>query len=743
MSAFLLEVLSEEIPAHCQGWGAAALTTLLCRRLQALGVPHGVPQSYATPRRLAVALDGLPARIDRDEERKGPREGAPEAAIAGFARSAGVARAELELRQTGAAGSRRPGRAWFAVIRRPGVAVADLLAEAVPDAMAAMPWPRSMRWGSHEVRWVRPVLSILALFDGAVVPFRFGPIAASATTRGHRVLAPAAFEVAGFDDYRQRLEAAFVLIDAGERRRRIARDAARLAAAEGLTVAGLAPDGGDGEDEAGSALLDEVAGLVEWPLATIAGFDPAFMALPAEVLATAMRRHQRYFPLRDASGALAPRFVFVADRAPASQQGDACPPRHNDVIATVAAGNRRVLAARLADARHFWDSDREQSLESRLPALAGILFHAQLGSVADRAARLERLAPILAHRVPGCDGVLAARAGRLAKADLASLTVGEFPELQGAMGGHYARHDGEDEAVAQAIAEHYAPRGPAEACPTRPLSVALALADKIDALAGFFAIGRQPTGSRDPFALRRAALGVVRLVLENRLRLPLGAAFAAACQGWRGPVDAQDEEATVAGLVAFTVDRLEIHLLEAGWQRGAVRAVLRGAPEDDLARALARLEALAAFLAGGDGPRLLAARRRAANIVRIEQKKDGQSFAGACDHALLVEEQERALAAALAAARTRSRKALAGERFADAMAALAGLREPLDAFFEHVTVNAARPGQAKTGAVAAGDLRANRLRLLAAVARAMDEVADFSAIEPPRDQRLPPAWQSP
>ncbi len=722
MSAFLLEVLSEEIPARRQGWGAATLAAAICRRLQALGVPHRAPQSHATPRRLIVALDGLPAEIDRDEERKGPREGAPETAIAGFARRAGVDRAALELRQTG--GARRPGRAWFAVLRRPGVAVADLLAEAVPEAMAAMPWPRAMRWGSHEARWVRPVRSILALFDDAVVPFRFGPIAACDTTCGHRVHLPGVFAVNGFEDYRQRLEAAFVLIDAGERRRRIARDAARLAAAEGLTVADLAPGGEDG-------LLDEVAGLVEWPLAMIADFDPAFLALPGEVLATAMRRHQRYFPLRDASGALAPRFVFVADRAP--QQGEAAA-----IADTIAAGHRRVLAARLADARHFWDRDRAQSLESRLPALAGMLFHAELGSVADQAARLERLAPILARHVPSCDRALAARAGRLAKADLASLTVGEFPELQGVMGGHYARHDGEDEAVARAIAEHYAPRGPAQACPERPLSVALALADKIDALAGFFAIGRQPSGSRDPFALRRAALGVARLVLENRLRLPLGAAFAAACQGWRGLAGARDEDATVAALIAFMVDRLEVHLVEAGWQRGPVRAVLRGAPEDDLARALARLEALAAFLAGGDGPGLLAARRRAANIVRIERARDGRGFAGAWDRALLVEEQERALAAALAVARARSREALAGERFGDAMAALAGLRAPLDAFFAHVTVNATGANMAKTGAVAAADLRVNRLRLLAGVAGAMDEVADFSAIETPRDEPAAP-----
>lgn len=758
MSAFLLEVLSEEIPAGRQGWGAATLAALLAARLQALGVAHDPPRSYATPRRLTVAFDGLPASVDRDEERKGPREGAPEKAIEGFARSAGVARTDLELRpiargkapagDRGAA--RRPQRAWFATVRRPGSATADLLAEAAPAAMAAMPWPRSMRWGANEVRWVRPVLSILALFDGAVVPFRFGPVAAGAATRGHRVLAPEAFDVTGFEEYRQRLEAAFVLIDAGERRRRIARDAARLAAAEGLALAH--PQGrparcaqGGGEDGPCEELLAEVAGLVEWPLAMIGGFDPAFMALPGEVLATAMRRHQRYFPLRDATGALAPRFVFVADRAPApgtgcGMHGEGAHPRgpkrsetgeaqQAAIERTVIAGNERVLAARLADARHFWDRDRERSLESRLPALADVLFHAGLGSVGDQAARLRRLAPRLARHIPGCDGALAERAARLAKADLASLMVGEFPELQGIMGGHYARHDGEEEAVARAIAEHYAPRGPAEACPTRPLSVAVALADKIDTLAGFFAIGRRPTGSRDPFALRRAALGIVRLALENRLRLPLAEVFAAACEGWRGIAG----EETAAELAAFVAERLEVHLVEAGWQRGPVRAVLRGggrrtAAEDDPARAAARLEALVAFLAGGDGASLLAARRRAANIVRIEERKDGRAFDGAFDDRLFERDEERALAAALAAAGERSRQALAGECFADAMAALAGLRAPLDAFFERVTVNAAPSAKDSPGEGTAG-LRANRLRLLAAVAAAMDEVADFSAIE--------------
>lgn len=758
MSAFLLEVLSEEIPAGRQDWGAATLAALLSARLQALGVAHDPPRSYATPRRLTVAFDGLPASVDRDEERKGPREGAPEKAIEGFARSAGVARADLELRAiargkaTATGRGAHPQKAWFAIVRRPGIATAALLAEAVPDAMAAMPWPRSMRWGANEVRWVRPVLSILALFDGAVVPFRFGPVAAGAATRGHRVLAPDAFDVTGFDEYRRRLEAAFVLIDAAERRRRIARDAAGLAAAEELTTAHPqerpsrdAQDGGEGSPC--EELLAEVAGLVEWPLAMIGSFDPAFMALPGEVLATAMRRHQRYFPLRDATGALAPRFVFVADRAPApdtghrtrgegahsrglqqSQTGEAPPA---SIERTVIAGNERVLAARLADARHFWDRDRARSLESRLPTLADILLHAGLGSVGDQAARLQRLAPRLARHIPGCDGALAERAARLAKADLASLMVGEFPELQGVMGGHYARHDGEGEAVARAIAEHYAPRGPAEACPTQPLSVAVALADKIDTLAGFFAIGRRPTGSRDPFALRRAALGIVRLVLENRLRLPLAEAFAAACEGWRGIAG----EETAVELATFVADRLEVHLVEAGWQRGPVRAVLRGggrqaAAEDDPARAAARLEALVAFLASDDGTSLLAARRRAANIVRIEEKKDGRAFGGAFDRGLFERDEERALAAALAAAEERSRQALAGERFADAMAALAGLRAPLDAFFERVTVNAA-PSAKGSGrpCEAASGLRANRLRLLAAVAAAMDEVADFSAIE--------------
>ena len=697
MADLLFEIFSEEIPARMQQRAARDLRDLILKTLAAQGIAPEASACDATPRRLLVTLTGLPERQeDLEEERKGPKVGAPDKAVEGFARSAGVAVSDLEQRDTD------KGPCWFAVVRRSGRAMAELLAEVLPEAMSALPWPKSMRWGDHDVRWVRPIVSILALLDGAVVPFSFGPVASGDSTCGHRFLAPARFAVADAADYREKLAAAHVLIDSAERHRRIAEGIAALAQAESLTV----------EDNPG--LLDEVAGLVEWPVPMIGGFDAAFMEVPPEVLVTEMTQHQRYFPLRDARGALANRFAFVAN----SMGGE------NGAV--IVAGNERVLAARLSDGRHFWDQDHKRTLESRVPDLDKVVFHARLGTLGEKVERVERLAGHLAASIPGCDAELARRAARLAKADLTSEMVGEFPELQGVMGGYYARADGEDPAVAAATGEHYAPQGPSDACPTAPVSVAVALADKIDTLAGFFAIDEKPTGSRDPYALRRAALGVIRLILENGLRLRLRALFvrSAGDQLVHGGFEVlrhTDLETSVGpacdALLAFFADRLKVHLREQGVRHDLVDAVF-ALGDDDLVRVLARVEALAGFVASEDGANLLAAYKRAANIVRIEEKKDGVTFGPDFDPALLEAAEEKAVAAALAAANDDAGPALDDELYQNAMTALAKMRQPVDAFFDGVTVNADDPA-----------LRTNRLRLLSAIRATLDRVADFSRIE--------------
>ena len=697
MADLLFEVLSEEIPARMQRRASQDLHDLIVKALAEQGIAPAATACDATPRRLIVTLTGLPARQeDLEEERKGPRVGAPEKAVEGFARSAGIEVSALEQRDTD------KGPCWFAVVKRPGRAMAELLAEVLPGAMAAVSWPKSMRWGDHDVRWVRPIVSILALLDGTVVPFAFGPVVSGDSTCGHRFLAPARFSVSGIADYREKLAAAHVVVETAERRRRIAEGIAAFAAAEGLVV----------DDNPG--LLDEVAGLVESPVPMVGGFDAAFMAVPPEVLVTEMTQHQRYFPLRDASGALANRFVFVAN----STGGEGG--------AVVVSGNERVLAARLSDGRHFWDQDRKRTLESRVPDLDKVVFHAKLGSLGEKVERVERLAGHLADLIPGCDGALARRAARLAKADLTSEMVGEFPELQGVMGGYYARNDGEDPAVAAATGEHYAPQGPSDTCPTAPVSVAVALADKIDTLTGFFAIDEKPTGSRDPYALRRAALGVIRLVLENGLRLNLRELFVRSAGdqtvfgGWN-LLEHADLAATVGpacdGLLAFFADRLKVHLREQGVRHDLVDAVF-ALGDDDLVRLLARVEALQGFVASEDGANLLAAYKRAANIVRIEEKKDGAAFGPEFDAALLEAPEEKAVAAALAAANAEAGPALDAELYQNAMTALAKMRQSVDAFFDHVTVNADDPA-----------LRANRLRLLSAIRATLDRVADFSRIE--------------
>ncbi|WP_439814633.1 glycine--tRNA ligase subunit beta [Zavarzinia sp. CC-PAN008] len=699
MPDFLLEIFGEEIPSRMQARAAADLKHQFAERLKAQGIAHGAVTTYVTPRRLALIARDLPAaQADQTEERRGPRVGAPDKAVDGFLASAGITRDQAEEVETD------KGRFYVARLFKPGRRTVAVLGEIVAGLLWDFAWPKSMRWGaepstglSSKLNWVRPIHGVIALFDGDVVTLpltREGDaghgIAAGRSTQGHRFMSRGPVTIDDPHAYVAALREAKVMAVADERRDLIARAAAELAFAKGLEIV---PDEG---------LLDEVTGLVEWPVPLMGRIDDAFMDLPPEVLATAMRTHQKYFAVRPRGGTgLAPWFITVANIAAP------------DGGARIVAGNERVLRARLSDARFFWDSDRKETLESRVAALSGIVFHAKLGTVAQKIERVRALAKALLPYVPGADAAGVDRAALLAKADLVSGMVGEFPELQGIMGRYYARLQGESDTVAEAIAEHWQPQGPGDACPTAPVSVVVALADKLDTLAGFFGVNEKPTGSKDPFALRRAALGVIRLVLENRLRVALLPVFAAAARG-----HGQDGDTVAADLLAFFIDRLRVHLREQGKRHDLVAAVLGTGTEDDIVRLIARVEALAAFLGTDDGANLLAAQRRAGNILRIEQKKSGERFDQDPDPALYAQDEERALAAKLGTASAATTSAVAAEDYAAAMAALATLRAPVDAFFDRVTVNAPE-----------APVRANRLALLSRINATMALVADFARIE--------------
>ena len=682
MAELLLELLSEEIPARMQDRAAADLKRLVCDRIEKAGLTFDSAEAYVTPRRLTLVIDGLPDKQpDITEERKGPRADAPEQAIEGFLKSVGLTRDRVEERET------PKGKVLFAVIEKAGAPTADVLAEILPDAIGALPWPKSMRWGAGESRWVRPLHSVLGLFDGALIRLDFMGLEAADTTAGHRFMAPDEITVSGFADYRDKLRTAYVMLDSAERREVIEKDAALIAEAEGLT---LKPDAG---------LVAEVAGLVEWPVVLIGAIDARFMDLPAEVLTTSMRHHLKHFALLDGDGNLAPRFVVVANNHAA------------DGGRQIVAGNERVLRARLADAKFFWDQDRKRSLESRIPDLDALVFHAKLGSVGEKVSRIEALAVEIAKSIEGAVEADVRQAARLCKSDLVTGMVGEFPELQVVMGRYYALAEGESAAVADAIAEHYAPKGPNDACPTAPASVAVALADKIDTLIGFWRIDEKPTGSKDPFALRRAALGVIRLIVENNLKISLLPLF--------GNITSQVGSSFAQDLLGFFADRLKVHLKEKGVRNDLITAVFALGDEDDLVRLLKRVEALGTFLDSEDGEHLLTAYRRAANIVRIEEKRDGESYDGIeVDYDSLHEGDERVLNMRLIEVWELSDAALRHEEFATAMSALARLRRPVDDFFDNVTVNCDDE-----------DLRRNRLRLLSTIRNTMDRVADFSKIE--------------
>jgi glycyl-tRNA synthetase beta chain len=671
MPELLLELFSEEIPARMQARAAEDLSKALASALAP--VLQAAPRSFHGPRRIGLVADLAASVTLPGREERGPRIGAPAAALEGFLRKHGATR-EMLVEEAG-----------FLVLRKPDetLAAAELVARSLPPCLRAFPWPKSMRWNGP-FTWVRPLQRILCLLDGAVVPFAIpdSDLASADRSEGHRILSPGAFLVRDFAQFEAELRARHVVLDAGERARLIEEGLASLAAAEGLRVV---PDRG---------LLEEVAGLVEWPVPFLGRIDSGFMDLPPELMRTTMRVNQRYFALVDAAGNSAPRFGLIANIVP------------NDGGAALVAGNERVLRARLSDARFFWDQDRKQRLEDFLPKLDSVVFHAKLGTQGQRVARLESLARFLAPIV-GADADLAARAARLAKADLSSGLVGEFPELQGIIGRYYALHWGEEARVAEAIGAHYRPLGATDAVPAEPIAMAVALADKLDQLAGFFAAGEKPSGSGDPFALRRAALGILRIIREGRLRLPLAPAIAAASSGHGQPVPAD--------LLDFLLERLRVQLRAEGARHDLVTASI--GQNDDILRILARAKALETLVDSDSGRNLLAAYKRAQNILRIEEKKDGP-HSGPVDVALLTLPEEASLMAALNAAEAATQAAAAGEDYDGAMAALAALRDPLDAFFASVIVNDSDAA-----------CRRNRLRLLARLRGAMDGVAEFSKIE--------------
>jgi glycyl-tRNA synthetase beta chain len=703
MPDLLLELFSEEIPARMQARAAEDLRKAVTDRLVDAGLVYEGAKAYVTPRRLTLAVYGVPVhQPDSREEKKGPRVGAPEAAIAGFLKSAGL----KSLRDAKVQPDKR-GDFYVAVIERPGRAALDVIAEILPEVIKSFPWPKSMRWGAQSkepgsLQWIRPLHSIAATFgpeteEPDIVPFAADGIKAGNETRGHRFMAPEPFTVRRFADYASKLDKAKVVLDAERRRNIILTEAKQLAFAQGLELV---------EDE---GLLAETAGLVEWPVVLIGSFDEHFLQIPDEAIRATIRNNQKCFVLRDAAHAkLVNKFILVAN-IEAEDGGKA-----------IVAGNERVIRARLSDARFFYETDLKTRLEDRLPKFEDIVFHEKLGSQAERIERIERLAGELAPLV-GADVAKAKRAARLCKADLLTEMVGEFPELQGTMGKYYAEEQGEDEAVAHAIEDHYRPKGPDDLVPSEPVSIAVALADKIDTLVGFWAVGEKPTGSKDPFALRRAALGVIRLVLDNKIRLPLVRITQTAAVGLIETETRQaalDRRQLPTDLLAFFADRLKIQLREQGARHDLVDAVFALEGQDDLLLIVRRVEALGKFLDSEDGKNLLAGYKRATNIIRIEEKKDGRAYTGAPQSKLYRQAEEKALAAAIDAAKVEAARAVEKEDFAAAMRAMAKLRPAVDAFFEKVTVN-----------VEDKALRENRLKLLNQIREATRTVADFSRIE--------------
>ncbi|HEX2632762.1 MAG TPA: glycine--tRNA ligase subunit beta [Bradyrhizobium sp.] len=701
MPDLLLELFSEEIPARMQAKAADDLRRMVTDRLVAEGLVYEGAKAFATPRRLALTVHGIPARQpDLKEERKGPRVGGPDAAIAGFLKATGLA----SLDQATIQRDPKKGDFYVALIEKPGRGTLDVLADILPVIIRTFPWPKSMRWGERSARpgalqWVRPLHAIVASFgleteQPDIVNFAIDGIAAGQTTFGHRFMAPGPISVRRFEDYEAKLLDAKVVLDAERRKDAILTDARQLAFAQGYDLV---------ED---SGLLDEVAGLVEWPVVAMGSFEQDFLSIPPEVIRATIRNNMKCFVVSESNTAkLTNKFILTAN-IEASDGGKA-----------IVAGNERVIRARLSDAKFFYESDLKLKLEDRLPKFDNIVFHEKLGTQAERIRRIERLAAEIAPLV-GADVEKAKRAAHLAKADLLTDVVGEFPELQGLMGKYYALAQGEDASVAAASEEHYKPQGPTDRVPSDPVSVAVALADKIDTLVGFWAIDEKPTGSKDPYALRRAALGVIRLIVENKIRLNLIPLVARHIATFVNAQASTDIDRKCIDLLAFFADRLKVQLREQGARYDLVDAVFALESQDDLLTVVRRVEALGRFLDTDDGKNLLAGTKRAANILRIEEKKDGKAYDGMPDVSLYRLVEEKALAKAIGQVKAEASTALAKEDFAGAMSAIAKLRPVVDAFFDRVKVN---DDDSK--------VRENRLKLLNEIRDATRAVADFSKIQ--------------
>ncbi|MDE2445529.1 MAG: glycine--tRNA ligase subunit beta [Alphaproteobacteria bacterium] len=736
MPELLLELFSEEIPARMQSKAADDLKSLVTNALVDAGLTYEGAQVHSTPRRLVLAIEGLDAQAaDTREERKGPRVDAPQPAIDGFLKSTGLTLDQLTIQED------KKGKSYIAVINKKGRAATDVVAEIVPLIIRTFPWPKSMRWGSGTLRWIRPLQSILCTFDGEVVPFDVDGIKSGNTTRGHRFLSEGAIEARRFDDYAGALHKAHVIVDANARAETIRADAKNLAFAQGLEMI---------EDE---ALLKEVAGLVEWPVVLMGSFDKNFLQVPPEVIITTIKNNQKCFCLRDKAGKLSHHYLLVANTIA------------KDGGKTIIHGNNKVIAARLSDAKFFWDQDRKIPLADLLPKLDTITFHAKLGSQGERVKRIEALAGEIAKTI-GADVEKAKLAARLAKADLVTGMVGEFPELQGLMGRYIALEQGVDAEVADALRDHYKPQGPSDSIPVSKVGQAVALADKLDTLIGFWTMEEAPTGSKDPYALRRAANGYTNIVVKKQIAVKLIKLIRAhlfpqldseVVVSENGPnylvnikvlfngfivgpygdsnLQSRPDAAALSALVneakefvvermvcnkllAFFADRLKVYLKDQGQRHDLIDAVFALGGQDDLLMVTRRVEALSKFLDSDDGKNLLAGVKRASNILRFEEKKEGATFRGRVDHNILIKGEEKALNREVDSAASLAHKAIEAEDFEGAMRVLSKLRAPVDAFLDHTTVNDPDP-----------TFRANRLRLLNRIREATAEVADFTKIE--------------
>ncbi|UWQ36352.1 glycine--tRNA ligase subunit beta [Leisingera aquaemixtae] len=703
MPDLLIELFSEEIPARMQARAAEDLKKRVTDGLVEAGLTYAGAAALSTPRRLTLAVDGLLAQSPTiREERKGPKVGAPEKAIEGFLRGAGLTRDQLEERET------PKGAVYFAMIEKPGRPAAEIIAEVLEDCIRNFPWPKSMRWGAGSLRWVRPLHSILCILSDengtSVVDLDIDGIKSGNTTRGHRFMAPQEFTVTGFDDYAAKLKRAFVVLDARERAEAIWQEAANQAFASGLDVV---------EDK---GLLAEVAGLVEWPVVLMGAIGEEFLELPPEVLQTSMKEHQKFFSVKNPKTGRIEKFITVSNRETA------------DNGATILAGNQKVLSARLADAKFFWENDlrtakSEAGMSAWVENLGNVTFHNKLGT---QAARIDRIAALAREIAPvvGADADLAEQAARVAKADLSSEMVYEFPELQGLMGRYYAEAAGLPQEVANACEQHYSPLGPGDDVPSEPVSVAVALADKLDTLTGFWAIDEKPTGSKDPYALRRAALGVIRLVLENDVRIPLfhicSKGFAA--HGVFGPSAADEDDYSGmkprVELTSFFHDRLKVFLRDQGIRHDVIDACIAMDGNDDLTLLVKRARALEDFLKTEDGTNLLQGFKRANNILSQAEEKDGVEYSYGADRKFAEDPAEKALFDALEAGGAAISPAIEAEDFAAAMRGMAALRAPVDAFFEAVQVNAENEV-----------LRRNRLNLLSQIRQVCGQVADLTKVE--------------